>query len=432
MRSGVVSIVGRPNVGKSTLLNTLLERKLAITSDKAETTRNTILGVYNDDDVQIVFVDTPGIHKPLNRLGTVLNQTAFHAIQDVDVVLFLVDAKTGIGKGDLFILNRLKEANAKVILVLNKIDGMKKDDIFLAIQKASQAYDFVEVVPISALKEKNIKEISALLCAKECEAAEAVARLKEEAKEQKEKLGILQQKLLKAQAKEIPVEDMTLVFDAGLSGNGPRELMNLLLDRGAEICMVFAGLLLGASGLLTFSTALYVTQYPYLFTSYPLVAAWADVVTPLLGGIWLVVYGVRAVLGYGLRRGRVGSALAAGVLPLCLLWRLVWRFQFVPASLQRMPCTLRVVSGVAALLFAVVLLKVFLVPGLPCGHTLFAAGSGCFLLCTGLELTQTLFEAFRGMLILPDLLTGLGIGVLGLCGLACAWAACGEDANETE
>ncbi|CDE08138.1 gTPase Era [Bacillus sp. CAG:988] len=159
MRSGVVSIVGRPNVGKSTLLNTLLERKLAITSDKAETTRNTILGVYNDDDVQIVFVDTPGIHKPLNRLGTVLNQTAFHAIQDVDVVLFLVDAKTGIGKGDLFILNRLKEANAKVILVLNKIDGMKKDDIFLAIQKASQAYDFAEVVPISALKEKNIKEL---------------------------------------------------------------------------------------------------------------------------------------------------------------------------------------------------------------------------------------------------------------------------------
>lgn len=159
MRSGVVSIVGRPNVGKSTLLNTLLERKLAITSDKAETTRNTILGVYNDDDVQIVFVDTPGIHKPLNRLGTVLNQTAFHAIQDVDVVLFLVDAKTGIGKGDLFILNRLKEANAKVILVLNKIDGMKKDDIFLAIQKTSQAYDFAEVVPISALKEKNIKEL---------------------------------------------------------------------------------------------------------------------------------------------------------------------------------------------------------------------------------------------------------------------------------
>lgn len=198
------------------------------------------------------------------------------------------------------------------------------------------------------------------------------------------------------------------------------------------ICMVFAGLLLAASGLLTVSTAWYVTQYPYLFTSYPLFAAWADAVTPLLGGLWLVVYGVRAVIGYGLQRGRLGSAVIAAVLPLCFLWRLVWRFQFVPASLQRMPCTLRVVSGVAALLFAVVLLKIFLVPGLPCGHTLFAAGTGCFLLCTGLELTQTLFEAFRGMLILPDLLTGLGMGVLGLCGLLCAWAACGEDAAEIE
>lgn len=198
------------------------------------------------------------------------------------------------------------------------------------------------------------------------------------------------------------------------------------------ICMVFAGLLLAASGLLTFSTAWYVTQYPYLFTSYPLFAAWADVLTPLLGGIWLVVYGVRGVIGFGLQRGRIGNAWVAVVLPLCILWRLVWRFQFVPASLQRMPCTLRVVSGVAALLFAVVLLKVFLVPGMPCGHTLFAAGSGCFLLCTGLELPQTLFEAFHGMLILPDLLTGLGMGMLGICGLVCAWAACGPDATEME
>ncbi|EFB75591.1 hypothetical protein [Subdoligranulum variabile] len=198
------------------------------------------------------------------------------------------------------------------------------------------------------------------------------------------------------------------------------------------ICMVFAGVLLAASGLVTFPSAWVVTQNPYLFTVYPLPAAWADVVTPLLGGVWLVVYGVRACLGFGLRRGHLGHALAGVVLPLCLLWRLVWRFQFVPASLQRMPCTLRVLSAVAALLFAVVLLKVFLVPGLPCGHTLFAAGSGCFLLCTCLELVQTLFEAFRGMLILPDLLTGLGIGLLGLCGLVCAWAACGPDAAEEE
>lgn len=198
------------------------------------------------------------------------------------------------------------------------------------------------------------------------------------------------------------------------------------------ICMVFSGVLLAASGLVTFQTAWFVTQAPYLFTAYPLPAAWADAVTPLLGGVWLVVYGVRAFLGFGLRRGRLGHALAGVVLPVCLLWRLVWRFQFVPASLQRMPCTLRVLSAVAALLFAVVLLKVFLVPGLPCGHTLFAAGSGCFLLCTCLELVQTLFEAFHGMLVLPDLLTGLGIGLLGLCGFVCAWAACGPDAAEEE
>ena len=115
------------------------------------------------------------------------------------------------------------------------------------------------------------------------------------------------------------------------------------------------------------------------------------------------------------------------LLPLAFLWRLVWRFQFMPASLGRIPCTLRVLSAVAALLFAVVLLKVFLTPGLPCGHTLFAAGAGCFLLCTCIELPQTLFEAFNGMLTMPDLLTGLAMGVFGLCGLACTWAAAGEE-----
>ena len=98
-----------------------------------------------------------------------------------------------------------------------------------------------------------------------------------------------------------------------------------------------------------------------------------------------------------------------------------------PASLCCMPCTLRVLSAAAALLLAVVLIKIFLVPGLPCGHTLYAAGTGAFLLCTGLELPQTLFEAARGMLTLPDLLTGIGIGLFGLCGLVCAWEACGKE-----
>ena len=123
----------------------------------------------------------------------------------------------------------------------------------------------------------------------------------------------------------------------------------------------------------------------------------------------------------------VSSPLFAGTVPLYFLWKLIWRFQFTPASVYRMPCALRVLSAAAALLFAVVLIKVFLVPGLPCGHTLYAAGTGAYLLCTGLELPQTLFEAAHNMLTLPDLAAGLGIGLLGLCGLFCAWEACGEE-----
>ena len=102
MKSGTVSIVGRPNVGKSTLLNKILNKKIAITSDKSGTTRNIILGVYNDDDSQIVFVDTPGIHKPQNKLGTVLNKQAYYSINDVDVILFLTDVTEKLGPGDKY------------------------------------------------------------------------------------------------------------------------------------------------------------------------------------------------------------------------------------------------------------------------------------------------------------------------------------------
>lgn len=196
--------------------------------------------------------------------------------------------------------------------------------------------------------------------------------------------------------------------------------------------MLVTGLLLAGSGALALPTARFVTQSPGLAQGYPTFAAWLDAALPLLAGAWLLVYGVRAMVGYGVRRHRLGHPLLAVGVPLCFLWRLVWRFQFVPASLYRMPCTLRVLSAAAALLFVTVLLKVFLVPGLPCGHTLFGAGTGCFLLCTCLELPQTLWEGVNGMLILPDLLAGLGFGALGVCGLVCAWAACGPDATETD
>ena len=156
MRSGYVSIVGRPNVGKSTLLNSILETKLAITSNKAGTTRNIIQGVYEDSDSQIVFVDTPGIHKPINKLGNILNKKAYSTSENVDLILFLVDVEAGIGKGDMFILDRLKEEKLPIVLVLNKVDRIAKDKLLEIIMKYKDLYDFSEIFPISALKNDNV------------------------------------------------------------------------------------------------------------------------------------------------------------------------------------------------------------------------------------------------------------------------------------
>ena len=156
MRSGFVSLIGRPNVGKSTLLNTLINQKIAITSNKPQTTRNIIQGIYNEEGYQIVFVDTPGIHKPLNKLGKVLNKEAQSLTKDVDVVLFVVDAKDGIGTGDKKIIESLKGTDSPVILVLNKIDKMTEPELIKAINDYKDLYDFAEIVPISALQNNNV------------------------------------------------------------------------------------------------------------------------------------------------------------------------------------------------------------------------------------------------------------------------------------
>ena len=163
MRAGFVSFVGRPNVGKSTLINHIVGTKIAITSDKPGTTRNIIQGIYNDKDTQIVFVDTPGIHKPTHKLGQMLNKGAYYSIDDVDVVCFIIDAKAGLGKGDKYVIERLKNINKPVILIINKIDGLSKDEIFLKINEYKDLYDFKEIVPISALKNKNIDELIKVL-----------------------------------------------------------------------------------------------------------------------------------------------------------------------------------------------------------------------------------------------------------------------------
>ena len=158
MKCGFVSLVGRPNVGKSTLLNSILGMKLAITSNVSGTTRNIIEGIYNDDDSQIIFVDTPGIHKPNDKLGTLMNKKAYTYTEGVDVILFLVDISKGFGKGDKFILDKFKEKDAVVFLLLNKIDLVKDKSVLLErINELKELYDFKEIIPISALKDDNIK-----------------------------------------------------------------------------------------------------------------------------------------------------------------------------------------------------------------------------------------------------------------------------------
>lgn len=159
MRSGFVSLIGRPNTGKSTLINALVGYKIAITSNKAQTTRNNIQGIYNDEDAQIVFVDTPGIHKPKDKLGQRLNDDAYFSIDDVDIILFLIDVTMPFGKGDNFVLDRIKEANKPVFLILNKVDKINNEKLIELINKYKDLYDFKEIIPISALKEKNLKEL---------------------------------------------------------------------------------------------------------------------------------------------------------------------------------------------------------------------------------------------------------------------------------
>lgn len=159
-KSGFVSIIGRTNVGKSTLINSLVGEKVAITADKRQTTRTAIKAIVNRENSQIVFIDTPGIHKPKTKLGETMNETAWETIPDVDVLLFIIEAISDkIGKGDRFVLEKIKEKNKKAILVINKIDLIEKEKLLKLINIYSQEYDFEAVIPISALKNENTNKI---------------------------------------------------------------------------------------------------------------------------------------------------------------------------------------------------------------------------------------------------------------------------------
>ena len=158
-KSGFVAIIGRPNVGKSTLMNHLIGQKIAITSKKPQTTRNKIQTVYTCEDGQIIFLDTPGIHKAKNKLGEYMVNVAEQTLKDVDVILWLVEPTTYIGAGEKHIAEQLQKTSLPVILVINKVDTVKKEDILQVIDNYRKLYDFAEIIPSSALRGQNTKDI---------------------------------------------------------------------------------------------------------------------------------------------------------------------------------------------------------------------------------------------------------------------------------
>lgn len=160
VKSGFVSLIGRPNVGKSTLMNRLVGQKIAITSNKPQTTRNKIQTVYTDERGQIVFLDTPGIHKAKNKLGEYMVTVAEHTLNEADVILWLVEPTTFIGAGERHIAEQLKKTDTPVILIINKVDTVKKEEILLFIDTYHKIYDFSEIIPVSALKGINTEDVT--------------------------------------------------------------------------------------------------------------------------------------------------------------------------------------------------------------------------------------------------------------------------------
>lgn len=156
-KSGFISIIGRPNVGKSTFLNRVIGQKIAIMSDKPQTTRNKIQGVLTLPDAQMIFIDTPGIHKPKHRLGDFMMKVAQNTLKEVDLILFMVNAEEGFGRGEEFILEKFENVKTPVFLVINKIDQVHPDQVLPIIDSYKEKYSFKEIVPISALQGNNVE-----------------------------------------------------------------------------------------------------------------------------------------------------------------------------------------------------------------------------------------------------------------------------------
>lgn len=158
-KSGFISIIGRPNVGKSTFLNRVIGQKIAIMSDKPQTTRNKVQGVLTTNESQMIFIDTPGIHKPKHKLGDFMMKIAINTLKEVDLVLFMINATEGFGRGDEFIIEKLQGLQTPVFLVINKIDQIQPDELFPLIEQYKEKYNFAEIIPISALEGNNVERL---------------------------------------------------------------------------------------------------------------------------------------------------------------------------------------------------------------------------------------------------------------------------------
>jgi len=238
MKTGFVSFIGRPNAGKSTLLNRLVGTKLAIVSDKPQTTRTRILGVRNYPDAQVVFLDTPGIHRPLHRMNVRMVDTAVDTIREVDVLCLVVDVTEPLGKGDRFVLDLVKDAKAAVFLVLNKIDLIKKARLLPMMQQYSEMGTFAEIVPVSAASGDNVDRLERAILDRlpEGEALYPADYLTDQP-ERFFAAEIVREKLLQLTHAEIPFSS-AVVVDKFEEPESPKALMKLyctiVVDRESQ------------------------------------------------------------------------------------------------------------------------------------------------------------------------------------------------------
>lgn len=243
-KSGFIAIVGRPNAGKSTLMNQLLKEKIAIMSDKPNTTRNNIAGILTKPDAQYVFVDTPGIHKPQQQLGRGLNKNAYSAMEDCDVLAWIVDGNENYGAGDTFILERIQALHKPVILLINKIDQMNKEKLMEVCLNWSKVYDFDEIIPISAKKADNLMEVLKVM---KSYLKEGPALFPEEMTSDHDlnfrMCEIVREKILLRTHEEIPHSVAVLLEKSEQKPNGYHLQMLVIVDKKSQ-----KGILIGKQG----------------------------------------------------------------------------------------------------------------------------------------------------------------------------------------